>query len=102
MPSLYLNRLNADERNTLVHRLLAIQSGNCFICQLPIDLDVHGEGVDIDHVIPLKPEGKDSPENFALTHSSCNRSKQASDLRVARVLATFDRIKSQVAFENRS
>ncbi len=102
MASLYLNRLSNDERETLVQKLHKIQGGNCFICQRPIDLDVHGSGVDIDHIIPLKLEGKDSPENFALTHASCNRSKQASDLRVARVLATFEKIKAQVALENRS
>lgn len=100
MGSLYLNKLSGNERQELVDRLLSAQTGNCFICTKPIDLEVHR--CDIDHVEPIKTGGKDHPDNFAATHESCNRSKQASDLRVARILASFDSIAESLAPESRS
>ena len=57
---------------------------------------------DIDHIEPIKMRGKDSPENFAVTHDSCNRAKQASDLRVARILASFDQIAESISDKNRA
>jgi hypothetical protein len=99
--SLYLNSLSADQRKELEARLLKSQGENCFICEKPIDVALHANALDIDHVEPLKVGGKDDPSNFALTHASCNRSKQASDLRVARVLARFASIRDEVAKENR-
>jgi hypothetical protein len=101
MASLYLNKLTPDERHELVRKLHATQQGMCFICEQAVDLKLHLDAMDIDHVEPLKVGGKDSQENFALTHASCNRSKQASDLRVARVLARFDRIRTTCAEQNR-
>lgn len=102
MGSLYLNKLTHEQRQELIESLLSSQSGNCFICGREIDMAVHANAIDIDHVEPTKVGGKDGPENFAVTHESCNRSKQASDLRVARILATFDTIAEAVALENRS
>src|SRR6266508_3371626 len=101
MASLYLARLTPQQKNELITRLHEAQNGNCFICEKPIDLAVQANTIDIDHVIPLKASGPDDPTNFALTHASCNRSKQASDLRVARVLARFDRIRVECAKEER-
>lgn len=92
MSTLYVGRLSSTEREELIRRLHESQRGNCFICGKHINLDLHFDSVDIDHIEPTSSGGKDSPENFALTHDSCNRSKQASDLRVARVLASFDQL----------
>jgi hypothetical protein len=101
MTSLYLNKLTPDERYALIQKLHGTQGGTCFICEKPIDLKLHADSLDVDHVEPLKVGGKDGQENFALTHASCNRSKQASDLRVARVLARFERIRATCAEKNR-
>ena len=93
--SLYLNALSPEDYAALKQTLLGTQAGNCFICEKPIDPDLHE--TDVDHVEPLYVGGRDDVSNFALTHSSCNRSKQASDLRVARVLARFADIRKECA-----
>ena len=102
MPSLYLNRLSAEQYQNLTHKLLNTQSGNCFICGIPIDTQLHSNSVDIDHVEPTSVGGKDDPDNFAVTHAHCNRTKQASDLRVARIIASFEALSKSVGLENRS
>jgi HNH endonuclease len=102
MSSLYLNRLSVDDRNSLLHELHQRQSGNCFICGKVIDLQLHKNSIDIDHVIPTSLNGTDNPINFAITHDSCNRGKQDSDLRVARIIARFDEINANVATESRA
>ena len=101
MGSLYLNALTSDQRKELERQLHSSQQGNCFICGSVIDLVLHANAIDIDHIEPLKIGGKDDPTNFALTHAACNRSKQASHLRVARVLAQFGQVRDAVAPENR-
>src|SRR6476661_5990927 len=101
MASAYLNSLSSTERKDLEQRLFEIQNGKCFICELPVNLTLQAGQLDIDHVEPLRLGGKDTTANFALTHGSCNRSKQASDLRVARVLARFAKLRDDVAAENR-
>lgn len=96
MASNYLSRLNAEERRNLVKQLWEIQNGLCFITEEPIDLDLHYSQLDIDHVIPSKMGGKDDPSNFALTFASANRAKQASDLKLARILHRFTKIQEEL------
>ena len=102
MPSLYLNRLSNDDKKDLIETLLNTQLGNCFICGKEIDPALHANSIDIDHIEPISVGGKDGPENFAVTHDSCNRSKQASDLRVARVLASFETLAQSISEDNRA
>jgi hypothetical protein len=97
MPSIYLSQLSREAYDQLRERLHAAQGEKCFICESEIDLDLHRDALDVDHIEPLRAGGKDDPANFALAHSHCNRSKQASDLRIARLLARFERIQSECA-----
>ncbi len=93
--SKYLSGLNTEQREQLEHRLRDRQNGRCFICDELIDLVLHKGQIDIDHIDPLIKDGLDSENNFALTHASCNRSKGASNLAVARRLAEFERLQEQ-------
>jgi len=86
-----------ENRNELISKLFGIQQGCCFICEEQMDLELQKGNLDIDHILPRSgPDGKSNLTNYALTHASCNRSKQASDLRVARVLSKFERISREV------
>jgi hypothetical protein len=91
----YLSSLNGEARAKLEQRLLARQTGRCFICDDPIDLVLHKGQLDIDHIDPLIENGLDSENNFAITHASCNRSKGAANLEIARRLSEFERLQAQ-------
>jgi len=88
----FLLRLDKQSRSDLERRLIDRQTGECFICGEPIDLVLHHGQLDIDHIIPLAQQGPDEENNFGLTHSTCNRSKGAADLRVARRIIEFEKL----------
>lgn len=93
--SKYLASLTDEKRQQLEQRLRGRQTGRCFICDKTIDLVLHKGQLDVDHIDPLAEDGLDAENNFALTHASCNRSKGASNLNVARRLAEFDRLQEE-------
>ena len=96
MDSDFLRKLSADEKKALIEDLWEIQKGLCFITEQPIDLKLHKNDLDIDHIVPRKLGGKDDKSNFALTFASANRSKQASDLKLARILYRYQKIKNEI------
>jgi len=100
MASKYLSALTDDDYKDLTTRLCCIQNNTCYICQESIDLDIHE--TNIDHIVPLANKGKDTEENFALTHASCNKSKQDSDLRIARKIAVLRKIQKDVSEKDSS
>ena len=97
--SVFLSRLNQDERSNLVRQLWNQQKGKCFISGKDIDLELHKGQLDIDHIIPLVNGGKDDSTNMALTFSSANRSKQAADLNVARIIWKFKDLSEEIQKE---
>lgn len=97
MPSKYLRDISRDE----YEKLWKIQNQRCFICEQIIDEKLHlSKNTNIDHIIPLANKGKDAEENFALTHESCNKSKQDANLSIARILKRLNSI--QEAVKNKS
>lgn len=99
--SLYLSKLNSQEREQLIHKLWDIQGHKCFICGKDIDLDLHKNDLDIDHVVPLQAGGKDDESNLALTFSSANRSKQAKDLNLARIEWSYRKLQDKLKEEGK-
>lgn len=94
MASKYLSNLSKKEYGNLTNKLWKIQNKRCFICENEIDLQLNI--TNIDHIIPLANHGNDSEENFAVTHESCNKSKQDSNLKIARILAKLNKIQEDV------
>lgn len=88
--SKYLESLTKEEYRELSKKLWAIQNHKCFICGEDIDLELHE--TNIDHIRPLASNGKDEESNFAITHEHCNKSKQDSDLEVAKRLVQLSKI----------
>ena len=95
MRSTFVAGLTPEGTASLIQTLHDTQKGLCFICDEPIDLIIQAAAIDIDHVVPVSIGGPDQPMNFALTHAACNRSKQSANLRVARVLARFSKIRAR-------
>ena len=93
MHSKYIASLNLKCKEELRKKLFDSQCGKCFICEETMDFVLHKNTLQIDHIIPLAMKGLDSPENFALTHERCNKSKQTSELKIARLLAKFDKLR---------
>ncbi len=101
MASKFLSSLTDQAYKDLTAKLCQIQNSTCFICQKPIDLQLHV--TNIDHIVPLANKGKDNEDNFALTHESCNKSKQDANLRIARILHYLKAIQEDVSSkENRT
>ena len=97
MASKYLSSLSKDEYSALTKKLWDIQNHQCFICEDEIDLDLNT--TNIDHIVPLANKGKDSEENFAVTHESCNKSKQDANLKIAKILQRLSKIQNTVQSE---
>lgn len=94
--SKFLSSLSQKERDELIRELHKIQHGKCFISEKTIDLALHYDELEIDHVIPLANKGKDEKSNLALTFRSANRSKQASDLNLARLCYRFKQLSDKI------
>ncbi|MBE0492657.1 MAG: HNH endonuclease [Sulfurospirillum sp.] len=97
MASKYLSSLLKEDYQSLTQKLWDIQNHKCFICEEDIDLKLNS--TNIDHIKPLASKGKDSEENFALTHESCNKSKQDANLKIAKVLARLKKIQDDVSYK---
>lgn len=101
MASKYLASLSTDEYAELSEKLWNIQNHQCFICEEEINYDLHlNKTTNIDHIVPLANKGKDAEENFAITHESCNKSKQDANLKIARILQRLNKIQKEVQAES--
>lgn len=91
--------ITAELRAELEPILHDVQVGKCYICDEQIDLELQHGSLEIDHIDPFSQDGPDVKSNYALTHQSCNRSKAASDIRVARRLAEMEKLHQQAKAE---
>ena len=99
MRSAYLSGLSEEKKDDLRKDLWKTQNGRCFICDEEIELKLHK--VEIDHIEPLAGGGKDETDNFALTHGRCNNAKRTNHLEVARILASFEKLRKKCGENNR-
>ncbi len=97
MASKYLSSLSKDDYSELTKKLWDIQNHQCFICEEKIDLDLNT--TNIDHIVPLANKGKDAEVNFAVTHESCNKSKQDANLKIAKILQKLSKIQKAIQTE---
>lgn len=81
----------SQECEELIQWLWKIQGRHCFIGEEQIDFSIHK--VEIDHFIPRAKGGKDEENNYALVCEYHNRTKSSSDLRIARRMARYERMK---------
>ncbi len=95
MHSPTLDKMSKEERLSLEQRLFDRQEGFCFICQKKIELGLNELAV--DHIKPLSNGGKDEEINFALTHSSCNCSKNDSNLEIARSIYRVKNVQTEIS-----
>ncbi len=86
------------QRQELSKTLYKIQKGKCFICEEAIDLK--RDKWEIDHIIPRSKGGKDDENNYGLTHEPCNRNKSDADLRIARLMSKYEKIKEKTKNES--
>ncbi|HAO79354.1 MAG TPA: HNH endonuclease [Verrucomicrobia subdivision 3 bacterium] len=83
----------SDNRIQLIAKLHQMQGGICFIGEEPLDLTK--DKLEIDHIIPRAKGGKDDENNYAVTCEFHNRNKSDADLRVARCIARYEKIKDK-------
>jgi hypothetical protein len=81
-------RLAKTERDRMVESLFSYQHDRCYICGELLDLM---QPVDVDHMRALDRGGTDDPNNWGLTHASCNRAKGNRDLDLQRYLSRFQK-----------
>lgn len=98
--SKFLDGLSAEKKKEFDKKLWEIQNHKCFICEEEIDLDI--QSVNVDHIKPIVNGGKDDETNFALTHESCNKSKQDADLFVAKKLTQLNKIMKRASVQRES
>lgn len=95
----FLSKLTPDERENLVKELWEKQNHKCFVSGQEIDLELHKDEIDIDHVIAISRGGADDPSNFALELAGPNRSKSDKDLNYARSLWNYKKFADKVQNE---
>ena len=95
----YLSRLSPEAKENLIKELWEKQNHKCFVSGKEIDLELHKDSIDIDHVIAISKGGPDDPSNFALELSSPNRSKSDKDLNYARSVWNYRNLEEKIQNE---